>query len=222
MDWKIIIFIYYYFQTLQSQHLNRADKTQIITISDLTNDLPGCTNGGALLLCFSCNYKSEPVEIYPAQSLFVNLTVSEGSNQFKVIVETQKDKSATLTRDIVSKTVSSARSKVFFSVDVTEGHRYVIIRVEGSNCSLILIEAEVYYYYVPEQTRLLTVFPDSSAPSTSKEILVVYAECTPNAGYLQKPTMEIYPNGTFKLQGSCGCNPGYELNGTNCSGGSFS
>ena len=220
MDWKIIIVIYHYFQTSQSQHLNRANKIQLITESALEEGPFGCTNGRALKLCKTCEHKSKLVEIYSAQLLFVNLTLDERSKPFNVTVKTQKDKSTT-SRDTFSKTVTSARSNVFFSVDVREGHKYVIMRLNGDDCDQNLIQAEMYYYFVPKQTRLLTVFPASYAPRKSEKTLFVEANCTPNANYLKKPTMKIYYNGTFELRALCECKPGYEINGTSCSGGFF-
>ena len=218
MDWKIIIVIYYHFQTLQSQHLNRANKIQFFKKSDLGQGEIGCRNGIALKLCISCEHISELVEIHSARSLFVNLTLNERIIPFNVTVKTQKDDSIT-SRDTFSKTVSSARSNVSFSVDVTEGHRYVIMRLNGDDCDRNLIQAEMYYYFVPEQTRLLTVFPASYAPSESEKTLFVDAKCAPNATSLKKPTMKIYSNGTFVLQGSCECKPGFQKNGRSCSGG---
>ena len=219
MDWKIAIVIYYYFQILQSEHLDRAD-IQYFTKLILATENEQCNGqfGGGLKLCRDCNHTSNLVEIYPAKSLFVNLTLrGPGVETFSVTVKTQKDLSATL--DAVSKTLDFNNFKVSFSIDVTEGHRYASLTVQGNQCLLILDTTKMYYYSVRQQTRLLTVFPASSAPSQLKKIQVVDAICAPNAGYLEKPTMKIYSNGTFELQGSCECNPGFELNGSNCSGG---
>ena len=169
------------------------------------------------MLCKGCNIESTLVKISPAKSLFVNVTLSEGSMPFNVTVKTQKEKNAT-SGDVASRTISFTRSKVFFSVDVTQSHRYVIMRLNGDECRRRLYQVKMYYYFVPQQTRLLTVFPASSAPSELKKILFIDGICAPNASYLKKPTMKIYSNGTFELQGSCECNPGFELNGTSCLG----
>lgn len=216
MDWKIIIVIYSYFQTLQSEHLDRADR-QYFTKLKLTLENNQCDGfGGGSSLCAGCNHISDLLEIYPAKSLFVNLTLIGTRSTFNVTVKTQKDQSATL--DAVSKTLVFNNLKVSFSMDVTEGHRYASLAVQGNECRLSLGIPKMYYYSVRQQTRLLTIFPANPAPNQLKKIEVVDAICAPNAGYLEKPTMKIYSNGTFELQGSCECNPGFELNGTNCSG----
>ena len=220
MDWKIIIAIYSYFQTLQSEHLHRAVE-RLITGFELVDNTEGCGFGNllGLGLCDFCNFQSDPLRIDPAKLLFVNLTLtSEEGGNFSVTVKTQKDQSATDATDVVSKTLYFDSLKVSFSIDVTEGHKYASLAVKGSTCQLFLKTPKIYYYFVPEQTPLLTVFPASSAPSQLKKKQVVDAQCAPNAGYWEKPTMKIYSNGTFELHGSCECNPGFELNGTSCSG----
>ena len=217
MDWKIIIVIYSYFQTLQSEHLGTAD-IKFITNSGLPDHEPDCQQfGGSLSLCGDCSLQSYLLEIHPAKSLFVSLILTGERSNFSVTVKTQKDRSAT--SDVVSKTLVFNNFKECFSIDVTKGHRYASLGVQGNECKLFLTTVEMYYYFARQQTRLLTVFPASSAPGQLKKTEVIEAQCAPNAGYLKKPTMKIYSNGTFELQGLCECNPGFELNGTNCSGG---
>ena len=216
MDCKIVIILYYYFQLLQSENVGNVKREKF------NFELPGCTTFGSIMgLCDDCKYQSDVKEIYQVRSLFVNLTFGDNLNvkkPFNVTITTQIGKEAS-SGDKTSQTRSFNSLKVNFQIEVTEDHNHVMIELEGEECGRILDRAEMYYYFIPKQTRLLTVFPSSSAPSMSKEPLFVGAQCESNAGYEKKPTMKIYSNGTFELQGSCECNRGFELNGTNCSGG---
>ena len=222
MDCRIVILMYYYFQILQSENVGLGIRQKFNYSFFQSNPVQDCPGfGNQVKLCAKCKYQFDVLKIFPARSLFVSFTFAHNpsvNQPFKVTITTQKGKIAS-SGDTVSQIRSFNSSRVNFRIDVTVDQNQVMMELEGEECERILNKIEIYYYFVPKQTRLLTEFPASSAPSISKEPLLVDAQCEPNAGYEKKPFMKIYSNGTFELQGSCECNRGFELDGTNCSSG---
>ena len=225
MDWKLIIFIYFYlctFQTVKTLIKGTAEKLAI-DISDMTPDEENtCLSFQGILLCESCPWTTEDNLIHSARRLFGNLIFSgSGSETFDVIVETKTEKGIP-SGDTYSQTFSFNSTIAPISVDVKKGHKYVTIKLKGNNCERKYERTNMYYYSVPEQNIPLTVFDTPlAAPSMSEDRLIVPAKCINNAGFEDKPTITIYYNGTYEIEGSCECKPGFELNGTNCSGGSL-
>ena len=224
MDWKLIISVYFYlctFQTVKTSIKGTAEELAI-DISKIVKSDTCIIFQGIISLCKNCVWTIEDNFINSAQRLFGNLSFSGGSSKpYDVTVETKKEKGPH-SSDTYKETFSFNSTIAPISVDVKKGHKYVTIKLEGNDCQRNYRGTSMYYYSVPEQNIPLTEFDTPlAAPSMSEGKLNVFAKCRNNAGYEEKPTMTVYYNGTYEIEGSCECKPGFELNDTNCSGGSL-
>ena len=219
MDWKLIIAICYCFRILQAVNVSMAD-VRDITVNSLIRSNCDVNFGSRRKLCNDCIYKSELLEILPAEWLLVDIKFSKNEGTVNVTVQTQKDRTTNL-KDAYSMTLSFNSLNVVETFYIPKNDRYVTISLAGNNCNREYQMVSLRYYFVAEQNYLLTVFPASSVPNKSEEKLVVGGKCAANAGDLNKPTMTIYSNGTIVREGFCECNPGFQLSGSSCEGGSL-